>query len=735
MAIPDIESLMRPLLAFASDGKEHSLEEAREKLATELGLTKSDLNASSEKGVPVFKNRIAFAKVHLQGAGIFDSPNKSRIKISNRGREVLKNGPGKITFKYLQQFPEYLVAFRSKRGKQEEPEPSVTPDEEGQTSEAVDITRRSMFTWIPSYSELARKILPFQNRQVELIEIIKELKTKGLPVISTVDQDEQGAKTPLTVIDPFSFFACFNRPLKKENRLGILEHLKQKFELQSELPSDFDGIPVVDNRKAWFFPFARTRKSDDIPSLWALADAVTAGPPQTLDAKLFERCLQIEWVGPAKLTMGMFWLNPREYVAWDRNNRRLFERNGIKGDVEDLSSYLQLIKNVNTSLGTNYPQISFDARFGNGRTPIEPGKEQSALNLVLYGPPGTGKTYSVIERAVNVIDPDLDGDHAVLKHMFDALLDQGRIGFITFHQSYSYEDFVEGIRPVMGPKEGRDVPRYECRAGVFKRLAINALFDCLEAPEGYGPPGPAEEEKAEIVKKFLADGERSGYQMKPESEWNEYVLVIDEINRGNVSKIFGELITLIEPDKRLQNDNSLIVTLPYSGDRFGVPPNLHLLATMNTADKSIALVDVALRRRFDFEELAVEIERVCTGLSPEMLTVLLELNRRIVLRKDRDHQIGHAYFVDISDEPDFDDRFRKRIIPLLQEYFYNDWDGLRYVLGEKTAREGDGFIRKVSGSDDPEARTKWQWFFDAGTKLNCLQTLRTNYAKLNPHEE
>lgn len=157
-----------------------------------------------------------------------------------------------------------------------------------------------------------------------------------------------------------------------------------------------------------------------------------------------------------------------------------------------------------------------------------------------------------------------------------------------------------------------------------------------------------------------------------------------------------------------------------------MPANLYLLATMNTADKSIALVDVALRRRFEFEELKVDLS-ICKELSQQMRSALQELNRRIILRKDRDHQIGHAYFVRVTDEASFDRQFRRQIIPLLQEYFYNDWDGLRYVLGETATSEG-GFISKIAGADIKEARTKWQWFFDAGAvDLNCLHRLCGNY--------
>lgn len=358
-----------------------------------------------------------------------------------------------------------------------------------------------------------------------------------------------------------------------------------------------------------------------------------------------------------------------------------------------------------------------------------------ALNRILYGPPGTGKTYSTIEEAVKIIEPNSAGNHAAQKQRFDELLAKGRVEFITFHQSYSYEDFVEGIRPVLDADEENPIARYECRPGAFKRLACNALFACLEPDSTVQPieetqfggevlpeQKKTEEEKAKIVQRFLTGGNKSGYHLKSAS-CPRYVLIIDEINRGNISKILGELITLIEDDKRLGAENSLVVTLPYSGDKFAIPGNLYVLGTMNTADKSIALVDLALRRRFEFEELHVRMDR-CTGLTEDMHRVLSTLNHRITLRKDRDHQIGHAYFIGVKNIPGFNQTFRKKIIPLLQEYFYNDWDGLRYVLGEK---DQDRFISKLDGSDAKEARTRWQWFFDRGVDIDCLKELCANY--------
>lgn len=724
-----------------------------------------------------------------------------------------------------------------------------------------------MFTWIPIYTELAEKLLAYRDRQNDLLGMIDDFKKEGLKPVATKDKGKNNKPTSLKEIDPFTFVANFNRSnFKEENRRKMLARLRTLFSLASKLPEDFDGVPVLPPFGARFFPWGYERQPDDIPSLWALAKSTVSSPPEKLDPKLFLRCLDIKSVRPPKLTMGMFWLNPRHYIALDENNRKLFEQNAIDTEVNDLPSYLRLIGEVNEKLGVDYPKISRNAweqsssevpppvkmqywaggaywdgtskveefKQGNfwqigwdkeekkpaaketwdrfehvnvgdefaikglggqydlvvyyvgevlektddgilrlkkidrplyrGKAPSGPpwfdtlvpitsqrnidlifhGKKQTdtgagpsthptsiplATNLILYGPPGTGKTYQTIERSVKIIDPTLSGDHAAYKQMFDQLMREQRIAFITFHQSYSYEDFVEGIRPVLDQKGAE--PRYECRAGIFKQLAVNALFDCLER---VGTDQPTEgtytdEQKAEVVQEFLTQGENGAHQLKPESKWKPYVLIIDEINRGNISKILGELITLIEGDKRLRkgNDqNSLIVTLPYSGNKFVVPANLFLLATMNTADKSIALVDVALRRRFDFEELPVDLE-VCEDLTNRMRSALSELNQRIVLRKDRDHQIGHAYFMNVADDDSFNHTFRRQIIPLLQEYFYNDWDGLRYVLGENSKLDGS-FIRRTPNATAPEVRTKWQWFFDAGTDdLNCLQTLCNNY--------
>jgi 5-methylcytosine-specific restriction endonuclease McrBC GTP-binding regulatory subunit McrB len=266
-------------------------------------------------------------------------------------------------------------------------------------------------------------------------------------------------------------------------------------------------------------------------------------------------------------------------------------------------------------------------------------RQNMSLNLLLYGPPGTGKTYNVRERSAEICGKDRDD--------YPGLVEKGRIAFVTFHQSYSYEDFVEGIRPV--PEKGS--VRYEVRKGIFRDMCDRAEND------------PA----------------------------NKYVLIIDEINRANISKVFGELITLLEPDKRLGEENEIKVRLPYSGNEFGVPPNLYLISAMNTADRSIALLDTALRRRFEFEQMMPQPELLGEAGGVNLEAMLEALNRRIEFLYDRDHTIGHAFFMGVESLSDLDAAFRRKVIPLLQEYFYEDWQKIGQVLND--TGDGRGFLK------------------------------------------
>ncbi len=265
-------------------------------------------------------------------------------------------------------------------------------------------------------------------------------------------------------------------------------------------------------------------------------------------------------------------------------------------------------------------------------------------NQILYGPPGTGKTYHAVDHALAIIDGASvrergKGD----SERFGELRDSRQIAMVTFHQNYAYEDFIEGIRPELSDRVSGQVG-YVLQPGIFKRMVKAA--------------------NAEKGKRF--------------------VLIIDEINRGNIAKIFGELITLIEGSRRLGAEDETRVTLPYSKEPFGVPNNLYLIGTMNTADRSIQLLDTALRRRFDFVEMMPEPEHkaIATDVGGvDCQKMLRVMNQRITALLDREHQIGHTYLMDVDTMEKLSYAFRNKIFPLLQEYFFDDWSKIRDVLG------------------------------------------------------
>ncbi len=313
-------------------------------------------------------------------------------------------------------------------------------------------------------------------------------------------------------------------------------------------------------------------------------------------------------------------------------------------------------------------------------------KSQLPVNMILYGPPGTGKTYNSVVYAVGIIEKwskeDIDknigigtdekqktdkrqterikyseilkkfNDYKVKHDVHSDNADNGQIEFVTFHQSYGYEEFIEGIKP---RTENGEI-RYEIADGVFKKF-------CKKA------------------------------ENNPDKN---YVFIIDEINRGNISKIFGELITLIEDTKRIGASEEMRATLPYSGESFGVPNNVYILGTMNTADRSISLMDTALRRRFRFVEMMpnpalINAEIAGSGTKAEaekklsVQNILETMNKRIEYLYDREHTIGHSFFMKLNETKSMDDLknvMLNSVLPLLQEYFYDDYNKIRLVLGD-----------------------------------------------------
>ncbi len=505
-----------------------------------------------------------------------------------------------------------------------------------------------------------------------------------------------------------------------------------------------------------------------------------------------------------------------------------------------------------TKILNDYENANFEEISEHLQASVQSSKTYSTakpkLNQILYGPPGTGKTYHTIEAAVRAVEPNkVWEDRNELKVIYDKLVEVKRIRFITFHQSYGYEEFVEGISADTDDDNGIT---YKKRDGIFKKICRDASNATIEVNEAFDLNGKVwklsiggaqknqakeycinnnlgaigwsdtgdlnlveentyhlslgKNEKnsleyfsktAEIGElvlcinsktsveavgviigeyefskagvpsrddfchhlpiKWLAKGinvdfkslndntsfglstfyplkrltipkvlehlanndiEIANYKHKTSESVDNYVLIIDEINRGNISKIFGDLITLIEPSKRLGNSEAIKLSLPMTGEEFGVPNNVHIIGTMNTADRSLALMDTALRRRFDFVEMMANYDVLkdengndylikVDGNKINVYKLLMKLNQRIEALYDREHTIGHAFLISVIDKiKQGDDKqalnelvncFKNKVIPLLVEYFYEDWQKIRLILGDNQKPSKLQFIKEV----------------------------------------
>ena len=678
-------------------------------------------------------------------------------------------------------------------------------------------------TWIPFYKEFAEKLLQFQTDRKKLLKLIYNNRATLL-----VDylHDEGGKDDLCTDIDPFTTFGIFNRGISQENRIGSAKLFKKLLNISANVPSDFVGIPVLNNQKSNFFGFRRNREANDIDNLWSLFVKVVKKENFEDEYNIVIR----QYIIRVNITMALFWIRPEDFLAFDSRNRAyLKEQYGVilPNKAPEYSEYMSILNEIKTKIKKGvikektFYELSANANNGGSDDVEQTWYDDVVLtwerrkNVVLYGAPGTGKTYDVPELAVRLCDPALMAtipSREEIVNRYNQLKTEKRIAFTTFHQSLDYEDWIEGLRPVVN--ENNQVT-YEIESGIFKKLceeaerpvvkdkqvgiADNAVVwkvslagtgdnyvrrECMENShirigwDGYGPVISDETDWSiyngegkqildayinkmkvgdivmscyssqtidaigVVVSDYEFDDSLPNYKRVRRVNWlvkniNEnivemndgktmtlgtvyrlnsitldnvksilekydtsskmeendkaYVMVIDELNRGNVSKVFGELITLLEADKRKGRINAERVVLPYSKKAFHIPSNVYLIATMNTADRSLGSLDYAIRRRFAFiaekpfglevegfnEELFEKVSSLFVKNFDEYkesgwdLTMKLEPADTLSEEyKPEDVWIGHSYFLmqDEEGEDNTSNRLLYEIIPLLEEY-------------------------------------------------------------------
>lgn len=709
------------------------------------------------------------------------------------------------------------------------------------------------FIWSEIYEEFATKLLEYKNDRKNLISKLQNVYEEIDMKLSKMESNGE-----ILDIDPFTIFGLFNKGITDDNRKRILGEIAKQFNLKNKVPFSFEGIPLVNNLRSTFFNFAEERGENDINNLWEVfesairyADNPTQGNKLKIESTYNNVIKQkgIQW----NITMGLYWIRPNTYINLDSKNREFIIKQKILPEqfikevnqfknVPNGEQYIQLCDLLLEKIKDgqygyrDFKELSFIAYERNMSvdtvTQHNTQNTDIAKNTILYGPPGTGKTYNTVMYAVAIIENKKLEE--IKKENYTEVIDRynkykedGLIEFTTFHQSYGYEEFIEGIKPVIHSDEEDETDiQYEVVPGLFKKFCDIAGKPILrkekcdiginESPtiwkislEGSGENSTRtecmknehirigyDEYGREITNLFkgaagrhilnyfindmsIGDIVMSCYDCNTvdaigvvtgEYEWHDeypeykrlrkvnwivkgikeniikinngsrlsnptvyklrmdlsdvmeiiekyskntieveekkknHVFIIDEINRGNISKIFGELITLIEPTKRIGQTEGQKVRLPYSQKLFGVPNNVYLIGTMNTADRSIATIDTALRRRFNFKERLPDAE-VLDGIYVEDVSIkdiFIKINKRITVLFDREHTLGHAYFLPLKDAPTIEtlaNIFENSIIPLLQEYFYEDYEKIRMVLGDNQKDSEDKQFITIEEND------------------------------------
>ena len=548
------------------------------------------------------------------------------------------------------------------------------------------------FGWTSCYQAIADRLLDYRNNRQPLIERVHDIATRAVPMSILQDRFSDGSTGPLADICPFTTMATFNRGMIDENRQAVAKEIVEFLGIDMPAPGSFPGIPVVNNQRTWFFLYSENRGDGDIDALWrvfaaALGFAHADTPESRAElVEAYDEALTVKGVR-WNLSMGLYWVRPWDFVPLDQMSRRYISQE-LRMDVPTTgskpvggASYLEFLDELKTRFEGDrfpvhsFPELSLSAwNLGSGSEPPneEPADSvngdtdltqdeaegdaaegysvtdvvndgcfleragierllerlRTRKNLILQGPPGTGKTW-------------------LSKRLAFALMrkrDESRVRAVQFHPNLSYEDFVRGWRPI---GEGK----LALADGVF----MEAIQAASRSPD------------------------------------ETFVVVIEEINRGNPAQIFGELLTLLEADKRTQRDSVELCYPDKDGNRAThIPENLHVIGTMNIADRSLALVDLALRRRFAFVTLEPSLGEAWGdwvvregGVDPELVEDIRRriaaLNERIAadVRLGSQFRIGHSYVTPSKRlEPDgtrdwFIQVVETEIGPLLEEYWFD----------------------------------------------------------------
>lgn len=694
----------------------------------------------------------------------------------------------------------------------------------------------NQFTWIPIYQELADELTKWRSRQEELIAFLEDLRANEYVITPFLDRDDEGARFPLKEIDPFTFLGVFNRGIRNEHRIAILSQMKKKFNLQSQLPNDFDGIPVLNNQSSWFISFQGKRKVGDVDKLWQIFQLALKEKPLNDQEfpKAFNDALTVRRTN-VNLTMGLFWIRPNTFLSLDQINRAYL---GIKLPSEGLSAnfYIKALNSFQSN-GKPFPELSLEAwKTANSENHLKKVSEakgiqnsvQDDVNYWLVGAywddrepadqtarfleegiwengyrdrfldevksmqvgdkiaikaattqrkdlPFDNKNLTIsrmiIKATGTIVANRNDGravevewDHSFQEKDWYFFTNRNTLWHLRVDKEYKHLELSEKLRDFVWYGKPQDYEWWVNRWGIFDDIRENADDDiesrnapysiddliasgvflteseCAQILERLlakkamilqGPPGVGKTfiarklayalmkevdnfrlEMVQFHQSYSYDDFVRGYrpvagkagsfglqngvfyefcQRAIKDPDREYVFIIDEINRGNLSQIFGELLMLIESDKRSPEFALPLIYRNEDEERFYVPPNLYLIGLMNVADRSLAMVDYALRRRFVFTSLKPQYESSLyhqwlfnRSMDTDLINLIIErmttLNKEI--REDpllgENYQIGHSFFCPKGDNFAGLDKIwyegvvRTEITPLLKEYWFDN---------------------------------------------------------------